>query len=288
MSFCIWLRENGAQSCEYKLERPGHILDPRAINPLHAIFQCFYHDDGNTVTLTLQNPDEERLGSDIKLEGSDVILRVYDPAMESIPIFDTTTYIYLGMDGEFAPRNTVILIIHRSVKVIQNEAFYKCEYLKRVILHDDLEYIGWGAFSNCKSLDALFLPPNVKKFDGYALSCCDELNILPMPLRWQDEDREREHRQREHQQEDDDDDNDDEYLPMHERIGEAMIFGCDTLMRYLHQMAGRDMPFLEFELYEFMFNFHRTLPPLSRASLDMHVTDQSMESTTHPILSMLV
>ena len=55
-----------------------------------------------------------------------------------------------------------------SVTIIEDQAFYTCENLKNVILHDGLLEIGYEAFANCESLSSITIPNSVTSIGSYA------------------------------------------------------------------------------------------------------------------------
>ncbi len=105
---------------EVKLPRPGLVLDPRPNDPRECLFSIDYHDDGITVKLTLtrvdtSNDDSSSSSTQEQLELLSVSMRVYDPAIETVPRFDTTFYRYFGQDDEHAPNGTTDSYSHRSI-----------------------------------------------------------------------------------------------------------------------------------------------------------------------------
>ncbi len=97
----------------FKLPRSNLRLDPRAIHPKHLLFDCYYHDDGITVTLkrvhNFRGYNERRCSFK---------MRVFDPEIEVLPDFNSKTYVYLGVDGDYAPDDTIVGIIDPSVKIL--------------------------------------------------------------------------------------------------------------------------------------------------------------------------
>lgn len=68
-----------------------------------------------------------------------------------------------------------------NVKAIGENAFYNCQKLETLILHDGIEKIGQKAFSYCSSLTDVTIPGSVSIIDEYVFSSCSSLtnvNIL--------------------------------------------------------------------------------------------------------------
>jgi len=108
-------------------------------------------------------------------------MRVYDPETEALPDFNLTTYIYFGLDGEYAPLDTTEVIIHPSVETIKEEAFHHCSKMRRCIMHENVENIKCRAFHECVSLDALFLPPRLQSSGDCAFVGCTYMRVLSIP-----------------------------------------------------------------------------------------------------------
>ncbi len=166
-------------SVDIKLPHPNLILDPRLNWPRFCRFDCRYHTDGVTVTLT-------RIGNNpvpggYVWNGVSFQMRVYDPKTEVVPRFDTTTYIYLGVDGERAPLDTIVGIIDPNVKMIKESAFCRCKMMRKCIMHGQVHTIQQFAFNHCASLEALFLSSSLKKIGVGAFLKCENIRILPLP-----------------------------------------------------------------------------------------------------------
>ncbi len=171
------------ESTQVRLPRRGLILDPRVNDPPYCVFDCQYHDDRMTVTLTRIDsiPDDGGVHYlDLPIGGS-FTMRVFDPATEVLPDFNSTTYVYFGIDEEIAPSNTTQVIIHPSIQTIQSDAFIGCENMRRCIMHNNVVNIGKHAFSGCEALDALFLPSSVKTIGDRAFDDCPNIRILSIP-----------------------------------------------------------------------------------------------------------
>ncbi len=231
-----------------KLPRPNLILDPRENWLRPCEFDCRYHADGITVTLTCI--DRRR-----KPSGCPFTLRTYDPETETVPRFDTTTYTYMGVDGERAPYNTIVAIIDQSVHTIKKNAFQSCTNMRKCIMHDQVHTIEQTAFECCTSLEALFLPSSLRKIGQSAFYDCSSLRILPLP---QDMDP--------------------------RNIGCLTFFHCETFFRTTQiQSHPRYASIVDF--------YGNRIPPLHKACLQINVSTQTIHDCilTHgPIVASII
>ncbi len=255
------------ESMEVKLPRKGLKIDPRANHPRFVQFSVRYHDDDITVTLT-------RVDNGRRVYYDPLFIRMYDPEIETVPAFNTTVYVYCGLDGEFAPKDTTDVIIHESVKIIKKNAFRHTE-LRRVVVHDNVEIIERCAFYKCSSLVAMYLPSSLKKIGDNAFAGCSNLRILSMPPQMKTE-----------------------------QIGVGIVYGCDTFFRSTQiqpynsmiQCGGggnkpgdfewmmqknNTMPKTNHRVHQDIIDFHRNLPHLYQTCLNTNVTAQSIR---HSIL----
>ena len=70
------------------------------------------------------------------------------------------------------------VIIPPTVKIMEEDAFYGCQKLRKVLLSEGLSSIGDRVFSNCLSLEEVTLSPAVKIIGAYSFfSCSSMLNI---------------------------------------------------------------------------------------------------------------
>lgn len=190
------VEDSDVTTVKKELEGQELQVDPRPIFKLHDRFNydlsfeitCEYHENGTTVTI--RRTDSRRGWYEIELK-----FRVYDPAKEIVPRFDTNIYTYLGVKGEHAPDDVVKVIIHPSVKVILEEAFKYCEKMTTCVMHDDVEMIekqaflfcsalktiklsrnmkciGRSAFRQCRLLDSIFIPPHIESIGDKAFIGC--------------------------------------------------------------------------------------------------------------------
>ncbi len=233
------------QSVEVKLPRPGLVLDPRLNNRRVWLFRIDYHDDGITVTLTKIDDDKTNLRL--------LSMRVYDPAIETVPRFDTTFYRYMGQDGERVPYDTTHVEIYSPVKTIKMYALFLCDKLKWCKMHDGVEKIEIEAFQKCTSLEALFLPSSVKDIDYRAFYLCKNLRILSLPPN----------------------------INVH-RIGEEILYDCDTFFRTTQiqqYIVGSYGPINnDHQVHHAVMNFYRNQPPLHKVCLDTNISTQTIEA----------
>ncbi len=108
-------------------------------------------------------------------------LRVYDPAREIVPSFNSKTYNYHGLKNERAPRDTVKGFVDESATVIEDYAFADCEDMEVCEMHDNIEEIGMEAFSRCRSLKRIKLSRNLKRIGENAFLKCESLQAVFVP-----------------------------------------------------------------------------------------------------------
>ena len=180
----------------HQLPEPDMIVDPRIIEERYKFKVTV---NGTTLTITRTDPPENRDRSwDYQKQ-----FRVYN-INEDRYSFESTHYIYHGLENERAPLDTTEVIIKDGVKRIRPGAFYQCRSLVKVTIPDsvkrieqsafyycdslrfiqlppNLEYIGEAAFFYCTSLETVFLPPTVKEIDDGAFRRCASLRILNVP-----------------------------------------------------------------------------------------------------------
>lgn len=110
------------------------------------------------------------------------------------------TAVHLLLNGE----EITNLVIPNSVKVIKDNAFYNCGYIKTVIfpktvekinnwafhgcasltsvdLNDEINELGWGAFYNCTSLENVKFPARLKTIGRIAFAYCSSLKKAVLP-----------------------------------------------------------------------------------------------------------
>ena len=59
------------------------------------------------MTVTLFKPDY-----DLTRHYDPIFVRVYHSTIEDVPDIDSINYTYLGVDGERAPNETIVLVVH--------------------------------------------------------------------------------------------------------------------------------------------------------------------------------
>ena len=248
------------ESVQIELPRPNMVIDPRVNNERKCKFEFVYHDDSTTVTLTR---------TDHKVCRGPFQFRVYDPTTESVPDFHSTTYTYMGVEGEKAPRKTTVLIIDPSVKIIREKTFEKCWSIRKCFMHDGVQFIEKDAFSQCSnmkmirlsrtlrrigldafyactSLHALFLPSSLEKIEWWAFRRCNNIRILSLPL---DIDI--------------------------SQMGRAMIDGCHTFFATTRIQRYQWTSYIltnQNEVHESIIGFYSNQPPLHQACLDTNIT----------------
>lgn len=71
--------------------------------------------------------------------------------------------------------------IPEGVEVIEEEGFFGCEALKKVILPNTLHRIGKGAFAVCDSFEYINLPVGLQQIEAYAFMGCKKLRCIIIP-----------------------------------------------------------------------------------------------------------
>ena len=62
--------------------------------------------------------------------------------------------------------------IKEGVKVIGEEAFMNCIFIKKIVIPNSVKRIGNGAFTKCHSLGNIYIPKNINTINGNPFSCC--------------------------------------------------------------------------------------------------------------------
>ena len=184
----VGVSEGNSIPVDVELETDDMVVDPRAIGGSNQ-YSCSVK--GRILTVTRIDGDGG---------GRSFKMRAYMPT-EDIPDFTSTVYIYLGVDGECAPRDVTEAFLHSSVTIIQRRAFILCKSLVRITIPDtvttieqsafmkchslrfirfsrNLVSMGDRAFSDCTSLVAVFLPPTVRRIGSWAFYDCPSLRFL--------------------------------------------------------------------------------------------------------------
>ena len=68
-----------------------------------------------------------------------------------------------GLKGEYS--------IREGVKVIGEEAFINCIFLKKIVIPNSVKRIGNGAFTKCHSLGNIYIPKNINTINGNPFFC---------------------------------------------------------------------------------------------------------------------
>ena len=53
--------------------------------------------------------------------------------------------------------------------------------IKKIIVPDSVEHIGYSAFQNCNSLTSIIIPDSVKSIGYYAFAFCENLTLINIP-----------------------------------------------------------------------------------------------------------
>ncbi len=86
--------------------------------------------------------------------------------------------------GEMAFNNCKALEsvdIGNTVKIIGDDAFFRCETIKEIVLPDSVTSIGEGAFSWCFALEDITLSQNLETIGDEAFSYCESLEKIIFP-----------------------------------------------------------------------------------------------------------
>ena len=86
---------------------------------------------------------------------------------------DAANFVYTGQ--EIVPKGVIHVRVHPSIKVIRAKALYGQTRLTTAILNDGLEVIEEQAFYECRSLRKILFPPSVKAIKDYAFEDCSGL-----------------------------------------------------------------------------------------------------------------
>ena len=68
-----------------------------------------------------------------------------------------------GLKGEYS--------IREGVKVMGEEAFINCIFLKKIVIPNSVKRIGNGAFTKCHSLGNIYIPKNINTINGNPFFC---------------------------------------------------------------------------------------------------------------------
>ena len=184
-----------------RLHKEGLIIDPRCIIPLvwrcspriESAFECIINERMLTVT-------RRRGGYNSEILTSKIYFRIYDPAIEDVPAFDSTVYKYHGLENEKAPitvRHVIVeharvirkyafagcrlmktCTLNNEIYYIKKSAFEDCVTLKYIRLPRELQYIGDCVFNNCSNLESLFFPRTLAALGHHSMECCESMKLL--------------------------------------------------------------------------------------------------------------
>ena len=83
---------------------------------------------------------------------------------------------------KYSPKKTeTSFTIPKSVKKIDDLAFYQCEFLENIIIPNSVTEIGKNAFYCCESLENINIPNSVTKIGERAFYCCESLESINIP-----------------------------------------------------------------------------------------------------------
>ena len=68
-----------------------------------------------------------------------------------------------GLNGRY--------FIKEGVKVIGEEAFINCIFIKKIVIPNSVKRIGNGAFTKCHSLENIYIPKNINTINGNSFFC---------------------------------------------------------------------------------------------------------------------
>lgn len=71
--------------------------------------------------------------------------------------------------------------IKEGVKVIGEEAFINCIFIKKIVIPNSVKRIGNGAFTKCHSLGNIYIPKNINTINGNPFFCCTSLTSINIP-----------------------------------------------------------------------------------------------------------
>ena len=181
----------------HQLPEDGMVVDPRPIS--RKEFKFVISVNGTALSITrIDRKEGEVPGWDVTL-----IFRLYS-RNEFHYSFESTKYLYHGLDGEKAPGDATEAIVKDGVESIRFYAFWGCFSLSKIIFPNsltaialgsfgrclslrsiqfppNLQFIGVHAFDECSSLEAIYLPPTVTRIDQYAFRFCKSLRIMNIP-----------------------------------------------------------------------------------------------------------
>ena len=85
------------------------------------------------------------------------------------------------MGSVFADCRSLRYPLDIYVKDLGSRAFYGCESLDKIHLHNGLENLGYGSFENCKSLRDIYVPDSVVNLGFSTFQNCVSLKTIHLP-----------------------------------------------------------------------------------------------------------
>lgn len=92
----------------------------------------------------------------------------------------TPKILYIGMRA-FANSGLTEISIPKEIETIANQAFYKCEALKKIDFSDGVKEIKEAAFSYCSALEEIHLSKVLTKIGKEAFYACSSLTEITLP-----------------------------------------------------------------------------------------------------------
>lgn len=102
----------------------------------------------------------------------------YCTALSNIEL--TPKILYIGMRA-FANSGLTEISIPKEIETIANQAFYKCEALKKIDFSDGVKEIKEAAFSYCSALEEIHLSKVLTKIGKEAFYACSSLTEITLP-----------------------------------------------------------------------------------------------------------
>ena len=95
--------------------------------------------------------------------------------------FESTKYLYHGIEDERPPLGTTEIIVRDGVETIGQYPFDRCLSLLKITIPDTVTRIGGRAFFECTSLRSIQLPPNLQYVGYEAFRRCLSLEAIYIP-----------------------------------------------------------------------------------------------------------
>ena len=115
-----------------------------------------------------------RVEDNILYEGSKLVLIGNENTGEFVvPSQVSEVCAYAGVYSQLSS-----IVLPGSVKRIGNYAFHNAESLRKAVISEGTEEIGWSAFSKCIMLEEVVIPQTVKSIGVQAFSGCSSLRTV--------------------------------------------------------------------------------------------------------------